>query len=112
METTEYDGDVEKSLADDTMLLFESDDYEIKDLAANNMNWVDVQADAVLLEDGDCDFQEGWVNGDKSVIDCPFSYQLGEEPPEIQHKIIGACVSCGEAAYTQSPLNEAHVMCW
>jgi hypothetical protein len=31
METTEYDGDVEKSLADDTLPLFESDDYEIKD---------------------------------------------------------------------------------
>jgi hypothetical protein len=44
--------------------------------------------------------------------DCPFSYGTGEEPLEIQHKIIGACVSCSEDAYTQSPLNESHVMCW
>jgi hypothetical protein len=44
--------------------------------------------------------------------DCPFSYGTGEELTEIQHKIIGDCVSCSEAAYTQSPLNDADVMCW
>lgn len=65
----EYDGDVEKSLADDTMPLFESDDYEVEDWAANNMNWDEVKEHAVLLDAGKCDFQEGWINGEKSVID-------------------------------------------
>lgn len=44
--------------------------------------------------------------------DCPFSYGIGDEPPPIVHKIKGICVSCGEAAYTQSPLSELEVMCW
>lgn len=66
----EYGGDVQKSLLDDTVPLFESDDYEVEDWAANNMNWVDVKEYAQLLEQRECDYQEGWVNGDKSVIDC------------------------------------------
>jgi len=65
----EFDGDVERSLAEDTMLLFESDDYAIEDWAANNMNWSDVQALAKKLEDAETDFQDGWVNGEKEVVD-------------------------------------------
>ena len=66
----EYDGDIEKSLSDDTMPLFESNDDEVEDWAANNMNWVDVKEHAKLLESSEYDLQDGWVNGDKSVIDC------------------------------------------
>ena len=65
----EFDGDVERSLAEDTMPLFESDDYEVEDWAANNMNWSDVEAKAKKLQDAETDFQEGWVNGEKSVIE-------------------------------------------
>lgn len=64
----EFDGDVEKSLAEDTVPLFESDNFEIEDWAANNMNWSDVQAHAQLHEAGECHFQEGWVNGEKEVV--------------------------------------------
>lgn len=66
----EFDGDVERSLNEDTGPLFESDDYEIEDWAANNMNWADVQAAAVRVADPRTqeNYQEGWVNGEKRVI--------------------------------------------
>ena len=45
------------------------DDYELKDWAANNMNWKDVKNVAKKVEEEiDVDFQEGWVNGDKEVV--------------------------------------------
>ena len=66
----EFGGDVERSMAEDTMPLFESDDYEVGDWAANNMNWSDVETQAKKLQSvPDPDFQEGWVNGEKSVIE-------------------------------------------
>lgn len=65
----EFDGDIERSLTEDTIPLFESDDYEIKDWAANNMNWKDVKAHAVCVKaPSPPDFQEGWINGDKEVV--------------------------------------------
>lgn len=66
----EYGGDVDRSLNEDTIPLFESDDYEIQDWAANNMNWEDVSAHAVqIAEPGAVDYQEGWVNGDKRIVE-------------------------------------------
>lgn len=65
----EFDGDIEKSLAEDTVPHFESDDYNVEDWAANNMNWSEVEAHAKLVEQGGCDFQEGWINGDKEVVE-------------------------------------------
>lgn len=43
------------------------DEYEIEDWAKNNMNWVDVKDHASLISHGECDFQEGWLNGDCEV---------------------------------------------
>lgn len=63
----EFGGDVNRSLAEDTLPLFRSDDFEIEDWAANNMDWSDVQHAAKCVSAGDVDFQEGWVNGDKTV---------------------------------------------
>lgn len=71
----EFDGDVERSMTEDTMPLFESDNYEVEDWAANNMNWSDVEAQAKKLQakklqDAPApDFQEAWVNGEKAVIE-------------------------------------------
>lgn len=65
----EFDGDIERSLAEDTIPLFDDDEYEVEDWAANNMNWKDVEAHARKLQDAQTDFQEGWVNGDKAVIE-------------------------------------------
>lgn len=65
-----HGGDIEKSLTEDTLPLFESDDYEIEDWAANNMDWSDVQAHARMVEPAaDADYQEGWVNGEKEVVE-------------------------------------------
>lgn len=69
----EFDGDVELSLAEDTRPLLESDDYEIHDWAANNMNWSDVKDSARLISEGDCDYQDGWVNGEYEVVTLPSS---------------------------------------
>ncbi|MET3929519.1 hypothetical protein ABIE51_001406 [Lysobacter sp. OAE881] len=66
----EFDGDVERSMAEDTMPLFDSDDYEVEDWAANNMNWSDVAEHAFRLSGpGQPDMQEAWINGPKEVRD-------------------------------------------
>ena len=67
----EFGGDVEHSLAFDTLPLFESDDYLIKDWAENNMNWDDFEGHQFKLsDDTPPDFQRGWVNGKKKVIEA------------------------------------------
>ena len=46
-----------------------SDEYELFDWAADNMNWEDVEEFAVRhLGPYDTDFQEGWVNGEKEIV--------------------------------------------
>lgn len=67
---SEFGGDIERSLAEDTIPYFEDDDYNVEDWAANNMNWSEVAAHAKLVEQGECDFQEGWINGEKEVIEA------------------------------------------
>lgn len=68
----EFDGDFERSLNEDTLPLFKEYPNEISDWAANNMNWEDVEESAEmvpLLPDEAPDFQEGWVNGDKEIVE-------------------------------------------
>lgn len=70
----EFEGDIERSINEDTLPLFRDDAYSIKDWAANNMNWDDVCLDAVQVQDPVTpapDFQECWVNGDKEVTGTP-----------------------------------------
>lgn len=68
----EFDGDLERSLAEDTLPLFDADPYQAHDWAANNMNWSDVKGEARIYEPakplGDDDFAEGWVNGEYQVV--------------------------------------------
>lgn len=64
----EFDNDLQRSLKEDTMPLFESDNYKIEDWAANNMNWSDVESIAVKISNESVDFQEGWINGDKKIV--------------------------------------------
>lgn len=62
----EFNGDVELSLAEDTIPLFEEDEYEIADWAVGNMNWSDFNGHQVKLKDAnDQDFQEAWMSGKK-----------------------------------------------
>lgn len=62
----EFGGDVERSLAEDTMPLFEFDAYEIKDWAANQMNWSDFNGHQIKLRNAPPpDFQDAWMSGEK-----------------------------------------------
>ena len=45
------------------------DTFEIIDWASNNMNWSDVEDVAENVSVMDVDFQEGWVNGEKEVVE-------------------------------------------
>lgn len=66
----EFDGDVERSLIEDTMPLFEAEHYEATEWASNNMDWDDVKDQAYLLSPApDHDFVEAWINGAKNVIE-------------------------------------------
>ncbi len=63
-----FDGDVIRSMFEDTLPLFDADYYEIKNWAANNMNWSDVERVATQAMTGETDYQEGWVYGGKQVL--------------------------------------------
>lgn len=66
----EFGGDVERSLAEDTLPMFADDPFEIEDWASNNMNWSDVQNVAFKCgEPSPPDFQEAWINGEKEITD-------------------------------------------
>jgi hypothetical protein len=69
----EFGGDVERSLAEDTVPLFTDANYEISDWARNNMDWSDVEKLATKLRDpppmSASDMQEAWVNGENHVTD-------------------------------------------
>lgn len=63
---SEFGGDVERSLSEDTIPCFEADDYEIQDWAVNNMNWSDFNGHQVkLAEATPADFEEAWLSGEK-----------------------------------------------
>lgn len=64
----EFDGNVERSLAEDTIPLFNSSDYDIHDWAVNNMNWSDFTGHQVKLKNGQgIDFEEAWMNAEKGL---------------------------------------------
>lgn len=66
----EFGNSLERSLNEDTIPLFEGDDHEIEDWAANEMNWSDVKNLAFKVSAGSGpDMQEVWVNGAKAFID-------------------------------------------
>ena len=69
----EFIGDEARSLKEDTLPLFDEDEYEIKDWAANNMNWRDVKPYAKKLPVAAqvVDYEDGWVNGEKEIGDLP-----------------------------------------
>ena len=48
----EFDGDLMRSLAEDTIPLFNSSDFDVTDWASNNMNWCDFNRRVVKLRDG------------------------------------------------------------
>ncbi|AFL99487.1 hypothetical protein Desde_1055 [Desulfitobacterium dehalogenans ATCC 51507] len=46
-------------------------DFELKDWSGNNMNWDEVKdyAEKAILPDPVIDWEEGWVDGEKEVIE-------------------------------------------
>lgn len=68
---SEFGGDLGRSLAEDTMPLFEEDKYEIQDWAVNQMNWSDFNGHQKLLLPCSAlteqDFQDAWLGGDKHI---------------------------------------------
>ena len=46
----------------DTEDLFASDTYEIEDWAKNNMNWTDVNSEAVLVDVTQIDLEQEWIS--------------------------------------------------
>ena len=68
----EFDNSVIISLLKDTVPFFENDPAEIFDWASNNMSWEDVADAAVEVpraEIRSTDYQKGWVNGDKEIVE-------------------------------------------
>jgi hypothetical protein len=66
----EFGGDVERSLTEDTLPLFDADSYAIEDWAVNNMNWADFDGHQVKLTDAPApNFQEAWLAGAKGFRD-------------------------------------------
>lgn len=61
----DYNGNQFESMVYDTLPLFKSDEYAIRDWASNNMNWSDVKNHAVCVEfpDDNVDYDDGWCNG-------------------------------------------------
>ena len=46
-----------------------NDESELMDWAANNMNWRDIQAQACQIGVPNVDYQEGWINGPKVIVE-------------------------------------------
>ena len=46
-----------------------SDEYALLDWAAHNMNWEDVVLQAQEVVKPKVDYQEGWINGKKEIIE-------------------------------------------
>ena len=64
----EFDGNVSRSMEEDTLPLFEMDDYEVRDWASGNMDWDDVQQVAfVVARNNPYDYQSDWIRNEKTV---------------------------------------------
>lgn len=58
--TVQYADEIETTL---------KDDFTLMDWAENNMNWIDVKFHAVQVGAPKVDYQAGWVNGPKKVVE-------------------------------------------
>lgn len=85
-----YGDDVEKSLKEDTIPLFESDTDEIEDWAVNNMDWADFNGHQIKVSNPPpVDFQSGWIDGEKTFTD-EFIIVSEENQNKFAEAILGA----------------------
>lgn len=72
---SEFGGDLQRSLDEDTLPLFAESEFEISDWAVNNMNWSDFAGYQVKLRNAPAltqeQFQEAWMSADKFIEDSP-----------------------------------------
>lgn len=66
---SEFEDNLQRSLSEDTVPLFNESPDSIADWAQNNMNWDEVVGSAVCIKQpGPPDYQDGWVNGAWELI--------------------------------------------
>lgn len=66
----EFGNDLQRSLNEDTLPLFESAPFEILDWVSNNMNWRDVEKYAEKISnDIEVDYESEWSNAKKKVVE-------------------------------------------
>lgn len=63
-----FDGSMFESLENNTLPLFEKHEYKIIEWANNNMDWLDVAGYAERVEEKEINFQQGWLNGEKTIM--------------------------------------------
>lgn len=72
----QFGDDIEKSLQEDTIPLFEADEEEIEDWAVNNMDWADFHGHQIRVSSPDSvDYQAGWIDGKKGFTDVAIPYK-------------------------------------
>jgi hypothetical protein len=70
----EFDGDVSRSLAEDTTPLFLESDYDIRDWAVNNMDWSDFKGHHYKVAEAPApNFQDAWMSGTKGTCNLEIS---------------------------------------
>lgn len=68
----EFDGDITRSMNEDTIPLFEESEYEITDWAFNNMNWSDFKNPRKIADASaptPKDFQIAWCSAEKDLAE-------------------------------------------
>ena len=46
-----------------------SDPCELFDWCRNNINWSDIKVHATKASESECDYEDGWSNGDKEIVE-------------------------------------------
>lgn len=68
----EFDGDVERSLHEDTFPLFDEDEYEIEAWATGDMDWSDFEGHqrmfSSMITDADM-IKRAWASASKEIIE-------------------------------------------
>ncbi|MBF0605888.1 MAG: hypothetical protein HQL07_19610 [Nitrospirae bacterium] len=62
-----FDGDMDRSLNEDTIPLFEKDPLAIERWCEEMMDWDDVKGDATQVVPANVDYYEGWSKGMKRL---------------------------------------------
>lgn len=63
----DFGGDIQRSLSEETLPLFEDNKYSIVDWAVGNMNWEDFKEHYAIQTKDPVNYQEGWISGCKQV---------------------------------------------